>query len=401
MALAIAVVLAACSGSDGDNGEAADDEREAAGEGGEVAGDDGSVSVQENPDNVLSAVIRVETDSQPAGLTATAEGHEVVLEVGNDAAEAHDLPLVGLRAETTYEVQVEAVDAEGAPVDAGGSVSFTSGPLPGDFPPIELEADTERTAEGLTLLSLKPWGPPDEDDADDGLAAPEQEEDSPGGYLAAVDQEGHVVWYHPTELGVLDARQVDGGNFVFTYDEVVVREIDVMGGLVNELAGRVATDIAPRDLLDRPRTTDDATPMDTDSAHHDAGPLPNGNVLLLSTEINERSGPPQCGEDGDEVTYPVISDVVAEVDPDTGEVVGEWPLADIYDPFDRPGEELCGPGTEFAPPNYFYPDEDRRDWTHGNSVMLDEERNALVVSLCRLNAVLAIRYEDDDDGRAS
>jgi hypothetical protein len=47
LALAIAVVLAACSGSDGDDGEAAGDDAE-------VPGDDGSVSAQENPDNVLS-----------------------------------------------------------------------------------------------------------------------------------------------------------------------------------------------------------------------------------------------------------------------------------------------------------------------------------------------------------
>lgn len=97
----------------------------------------------------------------------------------------------------------------------------------------------------------------------------------------------------------------------------------------------------------------------------------------------------------------MISDVVVEVDPESGEVVGEWNLADIYDPFERPGEELCADGSPFAPPNLFYPeDEGRRDWTHGNSVVLDEERNALVVSLRHLNAVLAIRYQDDDNGPA-
>ena len=50
--------------------------------------------------------------------------------------------------------------------------------------------------------------------------------------------------------------------------------------------------------------------MDTDSAHHDVGPLPSGNLLLLSTELQQLTGPPQCGEDAAEVTYPVISDVV-------------------------------------------------------------------------------------------
>lgn len=404
-AVAVMVLVAACSGSTDDDaaprddattddtttGDATTDDAPA---GGEPAGA-ANVAVEENPNSVLSAVVRVESDTpSEVSLTAVADDHEVTIAAGESPSEEHELALVGLRPETDYEVSVEAVDEAGDPLDAGDPIAFSSGPLPEDFPPIELEADASRMAEGLTLLSLKPWGAPV-----DGQSVPEDSEDQPSGYLAVVDDEGFVVWYHATELGVLDARQVDGG-FMYTYDETVVHEVDLLGRLTNELAGRVATDIAPADLLGRERATEDATPMDTDSAHHDAGPQSNGNLLLLSTELRELTGPPQCDETTDEVTYPVISDVVAEVAPDSGEIVGEWPLADIYDPFERPGEELCNMGAPFAPPNFFYPVEDRRDWTHGNSVVLDEDRNALIVSLRHLSAVVAIRYQDDDDGPA-
>lgn len=396
VATALAVLVAGCSGSGETDGGARLEDGSVPDESGAKARvEDGSMSIEENPGNELSAIVRVETGAPSrAGLTATAADHEVVLPATGEPSKVHDLALVGLRPETEYEVSVDALDVDGDPVDAGDSVSLTSGPLPEDFPPIELEVDAERAAEGLTLLSLKPWGPPN-----DGRAAPYEGPDRPKGYLAAVDHEGYVVWYHATDRGVLDARQTDTG-FMFTYDEAVVREVDVLGRLTRELAGRVATDIAPVDFDGERRATDDATPMDTDSAHHEAGPLPSGNLLLLSTELRALTGPPQCGEGGDEVTYQVISDIVVEVEPDSGEIAGEWPLADVYDPFDRPGEELCVDGPEFAPPNYFYPVEAPRDWTHGNSVVLDEERNALIVSLRHLDAVLALRYQDDADGPA-
>jgi len=51
-------------------------------------------------------------------------------------------------------------------------------------------------------------------------------------------------------------------------------------------------------------------------------------------------------------------------------------------------------------PTWMYADRSGVDWSHGNAVTLDEERNALIVSLRHLNAVLAIRYADDDDGSA-
>jgi hypothetical protein len=217
-----------------------------------------------------------------------------------------------------------------------------------------------------------------------------------------VDADGSIVWYHRTDLGVLDVRQLPNGNLLFTYDEVAVREIDVLGRPVRELAGRIALDVAPQDLAGTPRATDQAVRMDTDSAHHDAALTSDGTILLLSSEVRELTGPPMCGEDAAEVTYSVIADVVVELDADTGEIVDEWPLLDVYDPFERPGTELCNQGSPLAPPNYFYnaDDADVRDWTHANSVVVDEDRNALIVSLRHLSAVVALRYADDDDGSA-
>lgn len=354
--------------------------------------DDGSsdvsatATISPGPVSAISGVVQVSADG-PARLGATATAvdgdHEVEIPPPAEAADAFELPLVGLRPETEYEVRVEGVEEP---------LSFTTGALPANFPPFELEVDKGQAQEGLTLISLKPWSPPEEGAG----AAP-----AVGGYLAVIDHDGFVVWYHPTDLGVLDARQLPNGNVLFTYDEVVLKEVDVLGRDVRELAGRVALDLAPEHVSGRRRASDQAMRVDTDSFHHDAGPLPNGNMLLLSTELREFTGPSQCEEDTPEATYPVISDVVVEVDPESGEVVREWPLLDVYDPFERPGSELCVEGPLFAPPNFFYGEGvGARDWTHGNSVVLDEDRNALIVSLRHLSAVIAIRYEDDDEGPA-
>ncbi len=402
---ALALVAGACSGDgDGDDADAGSTEATATTTTAppptttEASGADGSVTLADNPDSTLSAVVTVSTD-QPAvvGLTATSPGgHEVDLPAGGEPGTDAELPLVGLRPDTDYEVAVTAATADGAALDLGAPLSFSSGALPDDFPEIRLESvDRDRTQPGLTLLSLKPWDAPAEEGAD---AAPSQDVRQTGGYLAAVDQDGEVVWYHGTEGGVLDARQVDDG-YLFTYEELEARQVDALGRLTLELAGRVVTE-NPEDLRGRRRTTDAAVPVATDSAHHDAGLLPSGNVLMLSTELQDLTGPARCGEDDDEVTYPVISDVVVEVEPESGEVVGEWPISDVLDPFARPGAELCVEGSAFAPPNFFYPVEGVRDWTHGNSVVLDEDRNALIVSLRHLSAVLALRYQDDADGPA-
>lgn len=353
----------------------------------------GSVQVLSNPRNVLSALVRVATDvPSTAGLTAESEdGHRVTTGLGAVGTD-HELALVGLRSELRYEVTVSATGEDGEPIDVGPPFEVTSGALPDHFPPLDVEVDPDRSQGGLTLVSLKSWSP--------------QEEGTPPvpNYVAIIDAEGEVVWYHADPRGILDARLLEGGTLLYSRDETVAAEVDLLGRPVTVLAGRVAREIAPvrLDGLSRVAEEDDAHPIETDSVHHDVGPLPGGNLLLLSTELLSREGPSQCGEDAATATYEVIADVVVEVDPRTGAIVQEWPIADIYDPFDRPGNSLCQPGEPFAPPNYFYTGQadDARDWTHGNSVVLDETRNALIVSLRHQDAVIAIRYHDDASGPA-
>jgi len=300
------------------------------------------------------------------------------------AATRYELPLVGLRPKTEYRIAVDGIAA---------SLTFRTGALPADFPPIHLTIDRARSQPGLTLLSLKPWGAP--------AAGSTSPSPGTGGYIAAVDGEGYVVWYYRTALGVLDAHTVPNGDVMFTYDEVALREVDVLGREVRELDGHVALDVLPTALDGTPRTTSEGVRVDTDSVHHDAQLLPNGDVIFLSTELHRLTGPSMCGEHSARSTYNVVADVVVEANADTGKIVQRWPLLKVFDPFERPGGELCHVGPPLAPPNFFYPGtKSLRDWTHANAISLDRADNELVVSSRHLSSIFALRYHADADGPA-
>jgi hypothetical protein len=82
--------------------------------------------------------------------------------------------------------------------------------------------------------------------------------------------------------------------------------------------------------------------------------------------------------------------------------VHEWHLADYFDPLTKPADSnICPFAPAFAVPVFMYTSfGDVKDWTHANAVVLDEKRNALLISVRHLDAVLAIRYADDADGKS-
>jgi hypothetical protein len=95
----------------------------------------------------------------------------------------------------------------------------------------------------------------------------------------------------------------------------------------------------------------------------------------------------------------VVTDTVVEFSPNDGAVVNEWSLFDLVDPLSdleriRPAE-FC---SQYL--GDVYPDLGARDWTHANAVVLDEARNAILVSARHLDKILAIRYQDDENGAA-
>lgn len=343
-----------------------------------------SIDIAAGPSSVLSAVVTVRS-AVPVRVSVVARGggDQVTTPSTDDLDTRHEVPLVGMRAETTHTVTVRAVDRSGKQ-DTRQVGELTTGALPDDLPALDVDSDPTRMARGITLLNLTPWG---------------EDRSGPGGYVVAVDEEGEVVWYYASDQGITDVSPTARGTLLVSVGDVGIREVDVLGNTVREFGTRVATEYVQRDLNGVLLTTEDTVPIGIDSAHHELYELANGNLITLSTEplvLDQSDATGLCPENP---STSIVADVVVELTP-AGEVVREWHLTDVFDPTSRPGTEMCQQAIMLAPPSWFYPDRTQiRDWTHANAAVVMAD-NILLVSLRHLDAVVALRYDDDDEGQA-
>lgn len=341
-----------------------------------------TVQVEAGPHSVLTAVVEVESDDpvRPA-LAATAEdGHTVQVPARGPAATEHELALVGLRPETEYAL---TLTGSSALAEASEGLRIQTGVLPEDLPAVVVEADG-RAAEGATLFNASAGA--------DGLEHP--------GNLIAVDETGEVVWYHQAGRSMTDVRQLPNGNLLFNWNSTGAREIDVLGNLVREWTTTARIEAGRLDRDGQPFYTDNAIVLDTIRLHHEvADLLPNGNFLALGMEVRDVAGFPSdlCG--GDDPLSPgprsQRGDLVLEYTPG-GEILREVSLLDAIDPVAVPGVAQCETRTDpFANDNQPFV-----DWTHANSAEVFYDRNLVLVSARHLNQVLALRWEDDEEGPA-
>ena len=372
-AVLLVVVAAACSGDDDDAGAPVDDT-------GEVALE---ATLAEHPTSAIAAVLEVTTDPA-ASVTVTVDGPGGGFEIpATEEATSHRIPVVGMRAESDYTLEVSAGST-------AQTLTWTTGALPDDLPPVTpAVAETARMQPGYTVFNAFAW-----DAVAEGAPPPD------AGFILAVDGEGQVVWYQRLSHQILDVDTTSRGTFIATAGEALLQEIDLFGAVTKEWGTRIATGVPGEDLQGRPLAGPDTEPIDIDSAHHEVTELPNGNIITLSTEVIEldEADAQRLCPDNPEAT--VVGDIVVELSPD-GEVVQEWPLSDVYDPAETPGAEMCIQGMLLAPPNWFYPERSpTRDWTHANAVEVHEDENVLLVSSRHLNEITALRYHDDDEGKA-
>lgn len=365
------IVLVLAAGACTSGGTAEDDDAR-----GNAQIDD--VRVVGNPNSSLSATVEVDTDG-PAAVEVRVSGpeREFTVASADGRATRHEIPIVGMRPETTYSFVVDAGAEE-------STAEFTTGALPPDFPPLEVTSEPDRVAEGLTLFDaggqltggIVPVNP---------------------SYLVAVDDEGIPVWYYASDRPIGDARQLPNGNFLMTVGGLAAREVDVLGDLVHEWVGTVLTDRGPFDVDGWAPGAVEAT---FETVHHELGVLPNGNLLAATSRVHaEQSDTPLCGEGADfPGVYNLVDEPIAEVDPATGEVLREWSMVELLRPFDDPERFVCPFDSPVTYALLYVKDPQVRDWAHVNAAVLDEERNAILVSLRHADLVLAFRYEDDEEG---
>ena len=133
-----------------------------------------------SPVSPLAATLELETgQSVELRITATSGDHTVITPWTAEPARDHLLPLVGLRSERTYDVEIEARLSDGETAFVG--TAFTTGALPDNIPDFTLTIDADRSAPGVTILELNPVQA-----VLNGIGNP----------IVGIDDEGEVVWYY-------------------------------------------------------------------------------------------------------------------------------------------------------------------------------------------------------------
>lgn len=310
---------------------------------------------------------RVEfTASRPCrAVVAVDDGSRTrVIAPPQERAIEHSIVVLGLKAGRSHQLTV-SLTAEEEEVTAA-PLTVRTPPLPSNFPAMQLiRSEPARMEPGVTLFSVLRW-------VDDVPSVSEN-------WLVMVDAQGEVVWHLrlPEPGGAV--RRLPHGNLLFLHggQPTGMREIDLLGNVVRQYRA-VGTGV-------RPRPGEIAVPLDT--FHHDCLPLPDGNILVLSTEVRRIDEYPQS-ELRPELRGPahVVGDVVVEVRPD-GSIARRWPLLDILDPT-RIGYGSLDSFWDLRA--YPFVAGGTRDWSHANSLAIDPVDDGLVVCLRHQDAVVKI-----------
>ncbi len=247
----------------------------------------------------------------------------------------HTLPVVGLRADTRYEMRALARDVDGE-YHPSDWAEFTTGALPEGLLDAEYQVGVPSdNDEGVTLFAPSPvYGSPQMP------------------YVLGIDGEGQVVYYYddPELYDAEDAnrqlRVQDDGNIGVVLPEGF-RSFDLFGH----------TQLA----VSKPYI------------HHDALLMPSGNVLALTYDDHEVTDE-LTGE-----TTIVRGDMVIEITPEN-ETVWSWAAYDELDPT-RMGEYT----EDFETEGFL-------DWTHANALDYDPETDRIMVSMRNQNWVTMVDH---------
>ena len=362
-----------------------------------------TVEVEASPYISIAAAVTVTTlEPTHVELTASASDHVVEVPRTADASNEHLIPLVGMRAESTYTITAAFFDENGGAMTfEAESADFTTGSLPEYFAEHELTIDAERAAPGFTIVEF------------DSLVTPEGAPSSQ--HLVAYDNQGEIVWYYTNTGALAGVEPTPAGTFNMFYWPFGIREVDILGNVVANYRlqerGAEAAEVDDEFVVGAPDpeqvafqggegalvgSEGDAPPIpitndwiDLITVHHENWPMPNGNILTLSTTTHDLT-PEQratfCPDDPNE--FNAVSDVAVEFTPD-GQVVRTWDLWDVIDIDEHPGGEMCVTTGIFA-------GDDLRDWNHANSVTYDPERDAVIISSRHTNQIVAFDHLDDE-----
>ena len=302
-----------------------------------------SASIHES--NSLIALIEVR-------LSSTAR---VQVEYGNseagrfrsaltDAAVEHEIPIVRLRASTTYDYRI-GVETEGGGdifFPSSGAGEFTTGPLPDVLAGLASRV-SGRSTQPLILSDLE---------------IITETGDSNFSYLLFRDSRGRIVWYHrlPLESARIGAvKRRANGNLIYEVGwQCCLREITPLGELVREIP---AAELGA--LL-----------------HHDFALLDDDRILVL----DDRDLVIDDTANGGDAETLVTADALVIWDAASGTSERVWEATDFWDAA-SPDQRITWARLAWAGDGY--------RWTHANSVQVGAS-GSVVLSLAARSQIISI-----------
>lgn len=322
-----------------------------------------------NPTVPMAAVLSLTTDEPSMISIGFSDGNRSWTEDLNSGySTSHEVPVVGMRAGITHSITAILTDEAGNSSEVAAG-DFDVPELPEFYPrPHVTVSDPDRMEPGVNLFNVNGrW--------------PEKWADTLPAVI--VDNEGETIWYYEPDGHLLhDVKRISNGNFLYEIWPGTggMVEIDLLGNIVNRwhFTG-TAKDPAPGSIA-----------VESDSIHHDMIEIPNGNMLVMSTEVRaydnwhtstrDANAPRQDGAQ-------LVGDVIIEITHD-GDVVNEWKLLDLIDPYrithGSLREDYWANHYDGVFEGIVY------DYTHGNAVIYDETDNSFIMSMPYQNAVLKV-----------
>lgn len=250
-----------------------------------------------------------------------------------DSLQTHSVPLLGLKSDRAYTVDV-ILSAAGE-ADVSSPLLAATDPLPIDFPTLTVFAsDPLRMEPGFTLTDCLRRNPAD--------VRPQ--------FTIVVDARGEVVWY-TTRCLRRGVQQLPNGNLIHLVGNSIV-ETDMLGTDINSIATAYPGDIGT-------------------ALHHELHLTSHGTYLSLSRTAVFVDNFPTSETDPDAPTATTLvrDEPVVEFAAD-GSLMNEWFLTDLIDPVRIGYDSLHDPTSPTGV-----------DWAHANGIWHDPRDDSLIVSV--------------------
>ena len=336
-----------------------------------------AVSLVQNPNPTvpMAAVLSLTTDEPSMLSIGFSDGERNwTATPSSEFATNHQVPVVGMRAGISHTISATLTDAAGNTTEVIAG-DFAVPELPEFYPrPHVVVSQPDKMEPGVNVFNVNGrW--------------PEKWADTLPAVI--VDNEGETIWYYEPDGHTLhDIKRISNGNFLYEIWPGTggMVEIDLLGNIVNRwhFTG-TAKDPAPGSI-----------PVQSDSIHHDMIEIPNGNLLVMSTEVRAYDNWYTSTRDADaprQDDAQLVGDVIIEITR-AGEVVNEWKILDLIDPYRITHASLR---EDFWAKHYagVY-DGAVYDFTHGNAIIYDESDNSFIMSIPYQNAVIKVSMDSGE-----